>query len=198
MARTVLTEDKLRKITLGVYQLKQTPLYAKEHINNENKYQLQVCKIKENLLKVYALSRCPESLSTVVNVVSCPKNKAEWERQSKQKDCSKVFQSCVKPEDFLYHCLINEYMNMTIEVCAPSVSILGQKCAEFNTVGAIVQDNVYAKCDDSDPPCPFRYNSTDLYKYQRCYSYIKSTNNTHVLPSCSDDTRSPTDFRSGR
>ncbi|XP_062608268.1 uncharacterized protein LOC134270109 [Saccostrea cucullata] len=141
-----------------------------------------VVKIKH----VYVLTRCPESLSTVVRVARCPRNKAEWENQAKKKDCSKVSQSCVKPAEFLYHCLINEYMNMTIEVCAPSVPILGQKCAEFNTVGAIIQDNVHTKCDDSDPPCPFRYNSTDVYKYQRCYSYINSTSNTHVLPNCPD------------
>ncbi|XP_062605555.1 uncharacterized protein LOC134267351 [Saccostrea cucullata] len=136
--------------------------------------------------QIYALSPCQASLPTVVSVIRCPKNKAEWENRSKRKDCSKLSQSCVKPEEFLYHCLINEYMNMTIEVCAPSVPILGQKCAEFNTVGAVVQDNFYTKCDDSDPPCPFTYNSTDMYKYQRCYSYIKSTNNTEVLPNCSD------------
>ncbi|XP_062581640.1 uncharacterized protein LOC134243403 [Saccostrea cucullata] len=59
----VLTEEKLRKITLGVYQLKQAPRYAKEHINNDNEYQLQVCKIKENLLKVRIQSRHCNNIS---------------------------------------------------------------------------------------------------------------------------------------
>jgi hypothetical protein len=35
----VLTEEKLRQITLGIYQLKQALLYAKEHIEKTNSYE---------------------------------------------------------------------------------------------------------------------------------------------------------------
>lgn len=59
----VLSEDKLGHITLGVYQLKQAPLYAREHMDKENAYQLQVCKIKENLLRVKIQSRHCNNIS---------------------------------------------------------------------------------------------------------------------------------------
>ena len=61
----VLSEEKLRQITLGVYQLKQAPLYATEHLDKENAYHLYVCKVKENLLKVKTQSRhCNSTLHT--------------------------------------------------------------------------------------------------------------------------------------
>ncbi|XP_061165851.1 uncharacterized protein LOC133174771 [Saccostrea echinata] len=87
-------------------------------------------------------------------------------------------QSCVTSEEFLYHCLINEFINDTLEVCAPEAIILGQNCAEFNMHGAVIQDNPYAKCNDSVQPCPFRYSSTESYKYKKCYDYIKREVNT--------------------
>lgn len=36
-------------------------------------------------------------------------------------------------------------------------------CAEYNTVGALVQHHIGLKCSDMKPPCPQHYNSTDAY-----------------------------------
>jgi hypothetical protein len=59
----VLTEEKLRQIILGIYQLKQAPLYAKEHIEKNDSYELNVCKIKENLLKIKIQFRNSNSIT---------------------------------------------------------------------------------------------------------------------------------------
>lgn len=37
-------------------------------------------------------------------------------------------------------------------------------CTEFNTRGAIIQDNYAAKCTNHEPPCPTSYNSAEAYK----------------------------------
>ncbi|XP_071181323.1 uncharacterized protein [Mytilus edulis] len=57
----VLSEEKLRQITMGIYQLKQSPLYVREHIGEDSVYQLYVCKIKENLIKIKLQSRFSNS-----------------------------------------------------------------------------------------------------------------------------------------
>lgn len=37
-------------------------------------------------------------------------------------------------------------------------------CAEFNKMGAVVQDNYYTDCTLLEPPCPTSYNSAEAYK----------------------------------
>lgn len=37
-------------------------------------------------------------------------------------------------------------------------------CAEYNTIGALVQQHFGLKCSAEDPPCPSRYISTDAYQ----------------------------------
>lgn len=69
---------------------------------------------------------CSESLNTVVSVQECPRNKLEWEVRAKKLNCSSVSQKCVKPTDFLYHCVLNENATELIEVCASSKTIHGK------------------------------------------------------------------------
>ncbi|XP_062608957.1 uncharacterized protein LOC134270728 [Saccostrea cucullata] len=52
-----LSLDILRSITLGVYQIKQAPNYAREHISEEGNFDLLVCKESESLLQVKIQSR---------------------------------------------------------------------------------------------------------------------------------------------
>lgn len=61
---------------------------------------------------------CLESLQTVQQVPSCPKNLKEWNRRADMMKCSTVIQSCGKRRDFVYHCLPNSFWNKTVEVCA--------------------------------------------------------------------------------
>ncbi|XP_052691865.1 uncharacterized protein LOC128169854 [Crassostrea angulata] len=88
-----------------------------------------------------------------------------------QQECSKALGLDPKRYLFQYHCLMNSWMNATVEVCALNRSILGY-CAEFNTDGALIQENYNADCRKYDPPCPKIYNSAEAYKYQSCYESV--------------------------
>lgn len=48
------------------------------------------------------------------------------EARAKSKDCDLLAhsQNCTKPEKFKYHCLMNEFINASIEVCAESYYIV--------------------------------------------------------------------------
>lgn len=61
-------------------------------------------------------------------VKSCPTSKEEWNSAAQRKNCSKS----VTPDNFTtdgeqikYHCLINAYLNETVEVCAKEKIIFG-------------------------------------------------------------------------
>lgn len=61
-------------------------------------------------------------------VDSCPVNKTTLEKRIEEKKCKKFayLQNCTEPSNFLYHCVINEYGNATVEVCAPLYIINGK------------------------------------------------------------------------
>ncbi|VDI06628.1 Hypothetical predicted protein [Mytilus galloprovincialis] len=56
-----LTEEMLRDITLGIYQLKQAPGYTREHLSESGNYELLLCKESETLLQVKIQSRHSKS-----------------------------------------------------------------------------------------------------------------------------------------
>lgn len=70
---------------------------------------------------------CREAVNSVEIVESCPKSKAEWDDAARRKDCSSIAskQNCTTAEKFQYHCVINGYRNVTLEVCAPTRIIFG-------------------------------------------------------------------------
>lgn len=59
-------------------------------------------------------------------VVACPTSKQERETAAKNMKCNK-FAAGKNCKDKLneYHCVINEYTNETLEVCAPNRIIFG-------------------------------------------------------------------------
>lgn len=63
-------------------------------------------------------SRCQDKTDQRV-VTFCPTLKEEWDRAAQKKNCSKF-----EPQ-YEYHCLINAYLNETLEVCAPKKWIFG-------------------------------------------------------------------------
>lgn len=75
----------------------------------------------------------------------------------------------------MYHCVINEFENALIEVCAPEYYIHGF-CTEYNVYGAVIQPHYHLKCDTVDPPCANRYISTDAYLYEGCYNVVREKN----------------------
>lgn len=70
---------------------------------------------------------CQEAVDSVTIVGSCPTTKAEWDAAARRKDCSKIAstQKCSAVDQFVYHCVINGYRNVTVEVCAPSRIVFG-------------------------------------------------------------------------
>lgn len=128
--------------------------------------------------EVLAFTKCQKSLLTVEHGTSCPKDAASWQIAASNMKCDSIQQECSKslgldPQRYIfqYHCLINSWMNATVEVCALNRSILGY-CAEFNTDGTLVQENYNADCRKYNPPCPNIYNSAEAYKYQSCFDLV--------------------------
>ncbi|XP_048739252.2 uncharacterized protein LOC125653717 [Ostrea edulis] len=124
--------------------------------------------------KVYSarISHCFNPSSTFKHGRSCPKDYSGWKKASEKLSCEKYDSRCHDNQHVAYHCVINAWINATIEVCAPVVSIVGNCCAEFNVLGGIIQENYHASCGNSTTPCPFYYMSDKAYKYQSCYKYI--------------------------
>lgn len=117
---------------------------------------------------------CQWSKETAVAVSSCPQNKSVMEERAKIKNCEAIagIQSCTAPENFKYHCLMNELETEFLEVCAPQFYIHGH-CTEYNSLGAAIQEHFTVKCSDVKPPCNKSYLSTDAYLYKGCYERVR-------------------------
>lgn len=79
-------------------------------------------------LKVSSLSSCEESANTVRPVKRCPTDPKSWEMAAKNMDCGAIKQNCSQStyrHYFQYHCVINAWMNETLEVCALNRTIFG-------------------------------------------------------------------------
>lgn len=63
---------------------------------------------------------CQLSTPTIHYVKSCPRNETEWQKAAKQKNCESLapHQNCTEPKNFRFHCLLNQWRNATLEVCA--------------------------------------------------------------------------------
>lgn len=142
------------------------------------------------LKKVSTLPRCELSRNSVKKVDHCPTDAASWIKAAEKKNCQSIEHNCSISSglnsNFVvqYHCLVNSWMNATVEVCAFNRTILGF-CAEYNLKGAIIQDNYTYNCTSHDPPCPKSYNSAEAYKYPTCYALAKRNHQTTMTASSS-------------
>ncbi|XP_062609277.1 uncharacterized protein LOC134271027 [Saccostrea cucullata] len=110
------------------------------------------------------------SLPDTAKVVeSCPRSQNEWMERSRIKNCS----SSTHP-NISYHCVLNEWGNASVEVCAASRVLLYGSCAEYNFGAKRIQSSSIRRCSSSNPPCPKVYNSSQAYMYQTCYHVIAS------------------------
>ncbi|XP_062596684.1 uncharacterized protein LOC134258147 [Saccostrea cucullata] len=114
---------------------------------------------------------CPGSV--INNGTSCPKNLTEWDIASKGLKCEAipVAPTCPSESKLVYHCLLNQWSNGTVEVCAPPWFISGY-CAMYSLDEKRIKNNFSLDCTNFSKPCPARYISTDAYKYQRCYDIV--------------------------
>lgn len=61
---------------------------------------------------------CEDSKLTVEIVKECPNSEKEWKKAAARKNCEEYARRCDQRNDFVYHCVINTYVNETLEVCA--------------------------------------------------------------------------------
>ena len=68
---------------------------------------------------------CETSLITSIPIKRCPRNELEWNTRAALLNCSSINQTCVNPDKFEYHCVLNENVTGLVEVCAPSKHVFG-------------------------------------------------------------------------
>lgn len=67
---------------------------------------------------------CPISRMTVKVVEECPDSLEKWNRAARKKNCEAFATQCGGPKKLQYHCVINPFVNETIEVCAYAQTIV--------------------------------------------------------------------------
>lgn len=53
-------------------------------------------------------------------VDDCPDTEQKWREAAAKKNCAAYASNCSESEKLVYHCVINAYVNQTLEVCAYS------------------------------------------------------------------------------
>ncbi|XP_062611685.1 uncharacterized protein LOC134273505 [Saccostrea cucullata] len=147
---------------------------------------------------------CPESVDIAsIHITKCPQNRKEMEERAKTFKCESRQQNCTTRAQYKYHCVLNSKGDGYIELCAPEVEIIGRRCTEFTTGGKFLQEHLESKC----ATCPFKYNSSESYKYDECYKLefprnlpstikektIETSTNTQVVIVTKNDGRSLND-----
>lgn len=119
---------------------------------------------------------CEVSRSTVQFVDICPDSEEKWKKAAARKNCSAYANQCSEPERLKYHCVINELVTQTLEVCAYTQFIFLGKCTGYSINGNVIQQNSRTDCSIfTNNPCPDAYNSDKAYKYPYCYQLVKKT-----------------------
>lgn len=72
----------------------------------------------------------------IKSVDSCPTSKDGWDQAAKNKKCTDIAKrkNCTHTVIkllYVYHCVINAYLNETLEVCAPRRVIFGNVEVQF-------------------------------------------------------------------
>lgn len=122
---------------------------------------------------------CDASVETVKRIDMCPSSKMSYEIAVKKKNCLSLSRNAQICDSFEYHCVLSDDREHAIEVCAPSINIVGHVCAKFDTKlkGIIRIDDFECK------ECPYSYNSTQAFQYTHCYDNITSSFPTGIQQS---------------
>lgn len=121
-----------------------------------------------------SVNSCPISTSTVQVVESCPDSKEEWREAATRKNCSAYANQCDEPGRLEYHCVINSFINETLEVCAYKQNIVFGHCTDYSISGNLIKQNSKTNCKVFETkPCPLFYLSSEAYKYPGCYELTK-------------------------
>lgn len=122
---------------------------------------------------VFGSRFCQWSKETAEAVSFCPLNKRMLEVRANIKNCEAKagIQNCTIPDNFKYHCVMNELETEFVEVCAPAYYVHGH-CTEYNSLGAAIQEHYSLRCSDVKPPCNTSYLSTDAYLFKGCLEIV--------------------------
>ncbi|XP_062620523.1 uncharacterized protein LOC134282091 [Saccostrea cucullata] len=129
---------------------------------------------------VNAADSCEASRGTVARVNKCPENEAEWIEAAQRKNCSSLAGLCSEPDRFVYHCVLNFFLNETLEVCAYGRRILLGRCTEYSILGNLIQESG-VDCTTFPNPCPVIYPSSEAYKYQGCFNLVQRPTTSQPL-----------------
>lgn len=139
-------------------------------------------------ISVSGSDSCEVSRSTVQFVDSCPDSEEKWKKAAARMNCSAYANQCSEPERLKYHCVINELVTQTLEVCAYTQLIFLGKCTGYSINGNVIQQNSRTDCSIStDNPCPNAYNSDEAYRYPDCYQLTKKTTTVTKTPTFTTD-----------
>lgn len=133
------------------------------------------------ILDAFILS-CNASLQTVRRVTKCPSNISAYEEAEEKKNCSSLAPDAQTCQSFQYHCVLSDDLNYAIEVCAPSMYIVGYVCTKFSTIHKSIMRIDGFACNDSFTECPFGYHSTESFKYLPCYANVDKLLPTELPP----------------
>lgn len=59
--------------------------------------------------------------------MACPTNQSALEERKNALKCEVESQNCTDPTNLKYHCVMNEYANHLVEVCAIATKIVGEE-----------------------------------------------------------------------
>lgn len=138
-----------------------------------------LCKICWRILCVYVvilslsvrqLDVTGDTLPGLVIVVnstsSCPSTAEKWNARAEKVNCESMLSTV--NVNLKYHCLVNHWGNESVELCGEESEIIGHSCPEFNQGGNRIQEKYKHKCNHSDPPCPFKFYASEVFKYPSC------------------------------
>lgn len=124
---------------------------------------------------------CNASLQTVTRVTMCPSDLSAYEEAVRKKNCSSLAPDIQTCQSFQYHCVLSDDLQYAIEVCAPSMIIIGHVCTKFSTrYGSIMRIAGFA-CNDSVITCPYGYNSTQAFLRINSILFTEHNNFTCLL-----------------
>lgn len=134
--------------------------------------------------EVSSVDSCPISPLTVRGVENCPDSEEKWKEAAARKNCAAYARQCDEPERLVYHCVINSFINATLEVCAYAQFIVFGHCTDYSISGNLIKQNWETSCEVFETkPCPIFYRSTEAYKYPGCYELTKKSKKTSTIDS---------------
>lgn len=120
---------------------------------------------------------CDFAVFTVSKVDSCPEDENEWADRAVKKNCELYAhkQKCSEPEDFKYHCAVDELEKKFVEVCAKKHLMTNGNCTEYNEKGRTIQEHEFSNNTGVKPSCPTNYWSSEAYRCRGCNDYVRKS-----------------------